>query len=226
MAELIKGQLELQKQVQELKSLLQGNQACAQGAAANILFDIAGAPTEGDPAAPVTMIEFSDFQCPFSARYTNETFPRLDQEYVRTGKVRYVFRDFPLENLHAYAHKLAEAGQWAAEQKQFWKLRARFFANQSALTSEDAVLDQVKPLGLDAMQLQKCLRDGRHHEQVNQEHATASADGVSGTPTFFIGASDSTTNKIKVVKVIVGQQAYEIFQQTLDTVLAGVKPKI
>lgn len=219
MDELIKGQIELQKQLQELKALLQGNQACPQTPPPNIVFDTAGAPTEGAASAPVTIIEFSDFQCPFSGRYTNETFPRIDQDYIKTGKVRYVFRDFPLENMHPLAHKLAEAAQWAFEQKRFWEMRASLFAGQAAITSEQAIVDQAKQVGLDPSALKKCLSEGRQAGKVSQELPEASADGVTGTPTFFLGRSDPASGKVKVRKIIVGHQPYENFKQAIDALL-------
>jgi protein-disulfide isomerase len=219
MDELIKGQIELQKQLQELKVFLQGSQACPQTPPPNIVFDTAGAPAEGVANAPVTIIEFSDFQCPFSGRYTNETFPRIDQDYIKTGKVRYVFRDFPLENMHPLAHKLAEAARCAFEQKKFWEMRTQFFANQSALTSNEAMAGQAKALGLNLGEFQKCLGDGRHSQKVSQELTEASAVGVTGTPTFFLGRTDPTGSKVKVRRIVVGHQPYDNFKQAIDALL-------
>jgi protein-disulfide isomerase len=224
MDELIKGQIELQKQVRELKNLLQPNQACAQAPKQNIVFDIAGAPSRGEANAPLIVIEFSDFQCPFSARYTSETFPRIEQEYIKTGKIHYVFRDFPLENIHPLAHKLAESGQCASEQKLFWELRTQLFAMQSAATSEEAIADLAKPAGVNSAALQKCLHEGQHSKKVDQERTEAAADGVTGTPTFFLGRGDPTTGKVKVLKVIVGAQPFEDFKQAIDSVLSEIRP--
>ena len=223
MDELIQGQIELQKQVQDLKAMLQSNQACAQAPKQNIVFDVGDAPAKGDANAPVTVIEFSDFQCPFSGRYTNETFPLLDQDYINTGKVHYVFRDFPLENIHPLAHKLAESAQCAFEAKRFWEMRAQLFVNQSAITSEEVIVDRAKQVGLDTKAIQKCLRDSQHKSKIDQERAEASANGVTGTPTFFIGVNDPTSKKVKVLKVIVGQQPYENFKQAIEGVLGTVK---
>lgn len=220
MDELIKGQIELQKQLQDLKTFLQGNQACAQAPKQNIVLDITGAPAQGQPTAPVTVIEFSDFQCPFSARYTNETFPRVKQEYIDTGKVRYVFQDFPLENMHPLAHKIAEAAQCAAEQKKFWELRRNLFSNQATVTAEQAITEQAKSAKVDVAVFQKCLRDGMHTNKVAQEIADASANGVTGTPTFFLGRTDPTSNKVKILKVIVGHQPFETFKEAIETILA------
>jgi protein-disulfide isomerase len=223
MEELIKGQIELQKQVQDLKILLQGNQACAQSPPANIVLDVTRAPSEGESNAPVTMIEFSDFQCPFCARYNSETFPRIEQDYVQTGKVRYVFRDFPLQNIHPLARRLAEVAQCAFAQKQFWQMRNVLFFKQASLTTDEAILNEAKQIGIDTSTFRRCLHDGGNAQKVSQEIAEASANGVTGTPTFFLGRSDSESNKIKVLKVIVGQQPYGNFQQAIELVAAKDK---
>src|SRR5690242_1023163 len=105
MDELIKGQIELQKQMEELKSMMQAIQArptappapappTAHPPPTNVLIDVAGAAQTGNPDAPIVLIEFSDFQCPFCAKYEKETFAKIDQEFIKTGKISYVFRDY------------------------------------------------------------------------------------------------------------------------------------
>jgi protein-disulfide isomerase len=220
MDELIKGQIELQKQLQDLKTFLQGSQACAQAPKQNIALDISGAPTQGQPTAPVTVIEFSDFQCPFSARYTNETFPRVKQQYIDTGKVRYVFHDFPLKNMHPLADRLAEAAQCASEQKKFWELRQTLFSNQAAVISEEAITEQAKSAKIDVVAFQRCLRDIRSANKVAQEAAEASANGVTGTPTFFLGRTEPTGSKVNILKIIVGHQPFENFKEAIESILA------
>lgn len=224
MDEMIKGQIELQKQVQDLKTLLQGNQARAQTPAKDIVFDISGSPIQGDAKAPVTMIEFSDFSCPFSGKYNNETRPQIDQNYVSTGKVRYVFCDFPLQSLHPFAHRISEGAHCAFDQKQFWLIRSVFFAHQTALTTDDALMAAAKEAQLNLETFGQCLRSQSHAAGINQEVAQASANGVTGTPTFFFGLTDPA-GKIKVTKVIVGHQPYENFKQTLDSLLSDKNPQ-
>lgn len=101
---------------------------------ANVPID--GEPILGKADAPVTMIEFSDFQCPFCARYTSQTFPQIKKEYIDTGKVRAVFKNFPLP-FHSDAQKAAEAGECAAEQGKFWEYKEKLFQNQSNLSVSD-----------------------------------------------------------------------------------------
>ena len=224
MDELIKGQIQLQKQVRELKNLLQPNQACAQAPKQNIVVDIAGAPSRGQANAPLTVIEFSDFQCPLSGRYTNETFPRIEQEYIKTGKIDYVFRDFPLENIHPLAHRLAESGQCASEQKRFWELRTQLFGMQSAATSEEAIVVSCQTSrGRFAVRLRKnvCMMASIPRKSIRNA-SKPRADGVTGTPTFFLGRTDPATGKVKVLKIIVGAQPFEDFKQVIDSVLSEI----
>jgi hypothetical protein len=93
---------------------------------------IGDAPVKGNPNAKLTLIEFSDYQCPFCRRHAENTLPSLDKEYIATGKVRYVFHDFPLEAIHPQAFKAAEAAHCAGEQQKYWEMHGRLFANQQA----------------------------------------------------------------------------------------------
>jgi len=100
-----------------------------------------GVPIEGDPVlgssnAPVTMVEISDFQCPFCGKYARETFPQIKKEYVDTGKVKIIFKNFPLP-MHPNAQKAAEAAECAADQGKFWEYKEKLFANQNNLSVED-----------------------------------------------------------------------------------------
>ena len=223
MDELIRGQIELQKEVQDLKTMLQGNPACGQPTPAaapppNAVIDIAGAPVKGNERAPVTVVEFSDFQCPFSAKFNAEMFAQLEQDYIATGKVRYVFRNFPLVNMHPLARPLAIVARCAAEQNKFWQLRGQLFANQAALTNDAAVVEQAKKAGLDAAALQKCMADTKTGDAVTKEMNEASAAGVSGTPTFFIARTEPSGTKVKPVRMMVGVQTYDALKQAIDAV--------
>jgi protein-disulfide isomerase len=131
-------QAAIQKELAELKALVQRPQpaaaAPARGAAAvGATVSLAATPSKGRADAPVTIVEFSDFQCPFCARHVRETLPQLEKEYIGTGKVRYVYRNLPLESIHSNAFRAAEAAACANESGKFWPLHARFFANQRTL---------------------------------------------------------------------------------------------
>ena len=131
------GQTAIQKELAEIKNLLRTRPAGQPVAARDIVLDITGAPVKGPKDAKVVLVEFSDFQCPFCARFSRDTIPQVQTDYVDTGKIKYVFADFPLETIHPYAFKAAEAAGCAGEQGEFWKMHDHLFANQKALKPED-----------------------------------------------------------------------------------------
>ena len=146
----IEGELKaLRQELQLLRTALQsrpapqtaGAAAAAPAAPAPLpaTIGIGSAPVIGRADARLTIVEFSDFECPFCGRFNRDTFPQLKSEYIDTGKVRYVFRNFPLERIHPRAMKSAEAGACAHLQGKFWPMHDRLFANQQALTEPDLV---------------------------------------------------------------------------------------
>ena len=157
-------------------------------------------PTRGPANAPVTVVEFSDFQCPFCGR----EFPvieRLMKEY--DGKVKLVFRHFPLD-FHPFAEKAAEAAACAADQGKFWELHNKMFENQQKLAVDD-LKGYAKSLGVDAQKFDKCLDSGEKKALVEADQKAGTAAGVNGTPAFFVNGI-----------FINGAQPYEQFKQTVD----------
>ncbi|HYV65246.1 MAG TPA: thioredoxin domain-containing protein [Myxococcales bacterium] len=140
-------------------------------------------PARGPENAPVTIVEFSDFQCPYCGR-EYPVVERLMKEY--DGKVRLVFRHFPLD-FHPHAQKAAEAGACAADQggDKFWKLHDRMFTNQQKLAVED-LKGYAKEVGLDAARFDKCLDGGEKKALVDADEKAGQEAGVSGTPAFFV----------------------------------------
>src|SRR5512146_43017 len=122
----------IQKDLQELKKMVAARPQAPAGPAdpVGVVLDVTGAPFKGDKNAKYTVVEFSEFQCPFCRRHVRDTVPQLDKEYVQPGKVKYVFLDYPLESIHKNAFKAAVAGNCAAEQGKFWEMHDRLFANQ------------------------------------------------------------------------------------------------
>jgi protein-disulfide isomerase len=148
--------------------------------------------------------------------------PQLDREYIQTGKVKYVFRHFPLSS-HKQAFKAAEAANCAGEQGKFWQMHARLFENQGALSVED-LSRYAQSLDLDWPKFQQCLEGGKYAAAIRQDIEEGQKAGVSGTPTFFLGLTEPGGSKVKVLKVIRGAQAYATFKQAIDSVLSSQKP--
>jgi protein-disulfide isomerase/plastocyanin len=142
-------------------------------------------PVKGDPNAPVTIIEFSDFECPFCGRFYTDTLPGLEEKYIKTGKVKLVYRDFPLESIHPTARPAAEAGECADDQGKFYEFHDLAFENQRGLTRDNFV-KWAGELGLDVDRFTKCLDSNTHAAEVSKDLADGTAAGVTGTPAFFV----------------------------------------
>jgi protein-disulfide isomerase len=167
-------------------------------------------PAKGPKTAPVTIVEFSDFQCPFCSRVV-PTLKKVEETYG--DKVRVVFRDFPLP-MHPNAPKAAEAGVCANEQGKFWEMHDAMFANQNSLQPDD-LKKKAAELGMNAEKFGQCLDSGKAQEIVKQNQKDGETYGVSGTPAFFING-----------RMMSGAQPYEDFAKVIDEELerAGVKP--
>ena len=158
-------------------------------------------PSRGPSAAPVTIVEFSDFQCPFCGR-EYPVIEKIMKEY--DGKVRLVFRHFPLD-FHPFAEKAAEAGACAADQAKFWELHNKMFENQQKLAVDD-LKSYAKSIGVtDTAKFDKCLDSGEKKDSVQADMKAGSEAGVSGTPAFFINGI-----------FVNGAQPYEQIKQTVD----------
>jgi protein-disulfide isomerase/plastocyanin len=163
---------------------------------------------KGDPNAAVTIVEFSDFECPFCGKYVREAYPQIVSEYIDTGKVKYVFRDFPLD-FHQSAQKAGEAAECAGEQGKYWEMHDYLFVNQDYLAVEN-LKGYAKDLGLDTADFNECLDSGAMADEVKADMADGQKYGVSGTPAFFING-----------KMISGAQPFAAFKAEIDAALAA-----
>jgi protein-disulfide isomerase len=201
-----RGQDQLRRDVQEIKTILQGSRAAAAPPAQpqNVVLGLAGEPTKGDANARVVLVEFTDYQCPFCGRHVRDALPQIEAEYVKTGKLRYVTREFPLESIHPQAFKAAEAALCAGDQGKYWEMHDRLFANQAKLQVPD-LKEHAAALGLDAAAFGQCLDSSRHTADVQKDLEAGAGYGVSGTPSFFING-----------RPLVGAQPFEGFAQVID----------
>jgi protein-disulfide isomerase len=225
------GQTAIQKDLQEIKGLLQAPQAARAPAPqagpppiepANVLLSLEGAPFKGDKAAKVTVVEFTDYQCPFCSRHFRQTWPQLDQEYVKTGKVKFFLRDLPLEALHPLAFKAAEATHCAADQGKYWEMHDRLFSHQEALGRKD-LSGHAEALGLDVGAFDKCLDSDKPAERIRKDVADSEKAAARGTPIFYLGVTEPNSSSIKAVAVIRGARPYAVFKQAIDGLLAAGK---
>jgi protein-disulfide isomerase len=218
------GQTAIQKDLQTLIEMLKPRQAPPVAAGPTpenpTIVSIEGGATKGNKDAKVTVVEFTDYQCPFCSRHFRDTMPQIDNDYVKTGRIRYVLREFPLESIHPLAFKAAEAANCSGEQGKYWEMHDRLFANQNALAAQQ-LLGHAQTVGLNGQEFKTCLDSGKYAAKLRKDLADAQKAGVNGTPTFFIGLSDSKGSEIKAVRKIVGAQAYAAFKDAIDTLLAA-----
>jgi protein-disulfide isomerase len=185
--------------------------------------NISGAPVLGKSDAPVTLVEFTDYQCPFCKRHALGTLPQIVKEYVDTGKVKYVLRDFPLNQIHANAAKLAEAVLCAGDQGKAWEMHDHIFKAKKSPDPNKLVKD-AKTLGLDAKAFGACMQANKYAGKVNESLAEGSSLGVRGTPGFFLGKTDmNDSGKITATEMISGAQAFATFEKSIDKMLADSK---
>ncbi len=162
----------------------------------------------GDKDAPVTIIEFSDYQCPFCGRFWSETLPLIKEQYIDTGKVRFVYRDFPLSSIHPMAQPAAEATECVRDKggdDAFWEMHDLIFANQQAL-SVDNLESWAQDIGYD---ISSCLSSGEFRSEVLKDTADAQSAGGRGTPYFVVNGN-----------AVSGAQPFSVFQQIIEAELA------
>lgn len=167
-----------------------GTAAVSESAGAVVTENLADDdPVLGNPEAPVTVVEFSDFQCPFCRRFYATTLPAIKEQYVKTGKVKFVYRDFPLTSIHDMAQKYAEGAECADEQGKFWVMHDKIFdeqEKQGSGTVFDYTAADVKrwarEIGLGGAQFDECLDSGKYSGEVEEDFADGQKAGVSGTP--------------------------------------------
>ncbi len=182
-------------------------------------------PVLGDEDAPVTIIEFSDYQCPFCRKFWTETLPSIKAEYIDTGKVKFVYRDFPLESIHPAATPAAEAANCVREQggdEAYYEMHDKIFQEGNVLDGGDPITGPVRgtaqfgatelknwaqDIGYD---IGSCLDSGKYKSEVQKDLADAQAAGGKGTPYFIING-----------KPLSGAQPFNAFKQVIDAELAA-----
>jgi protein-disulfide isomerase len=169
----------------------------------------------------VALIEFSDFQCPFCGKFARDTYVDIQREFVDTGKVEYIFRQFPLSNIHPLALDAARAAACASQQDMFWPMHDRLFANQTAL-SASALSDDAKAIGVNQKRFTTCLA-GNAPATVNSDHAEGERVGIKSTPTFLIGTLQADRS-VNVVTKVIGAQPYAVFKRELEKALNAMTP--
>ena len=211
----IKGDLEeLKKEMKLIRQLLLKRSSQAGPVVATV--SIAGNPIMGKKDAPVTLVEFSDYQCPFCRRFSEGTLPALKEKYIDTGRVRYVFRDFPLDRIHPQARKAAEAAHCAEDQGKYWEMHDLLFKNQKDL-QVGKLKAYARSLKLDPIAFDDCLEKDKYAAKVQKNLEDGVGAGIRGTPSFFVGKTgrDDTVKGV----MIRGARPIAVFQAEINKLL-------
>jgi len=187
----------------------------------------------GDPNAPVKIMEFSDFQCPFCQRHWQETEPQIIDTYVKTGKIQYTYRsagNWVSKNIGqggVESQNAAMAAYCAGDQGKFWEYHATLFSNvqgEDAGSFTDANLQKfAQSLGLDTKQFSDCYTSKKYADKVAQDYKDALAAGIKGTPSFVLSYTDAQGKTITIL--IEGAQPFDAFKQEIDKALAAAGTK-
>jgi protein-disulfide isomerase len=168
------------------------------------------APSKGNKDAPVVLVEYTDYQCPFCERHFTQTYSQIVSQYVDTGKVLYVSKDFPLNNIHPQAQKAAEATHCVRDQlgdDGFFKMHDLLFQNQASLNVAN-FKKWAREVGADGSEFDGCLDSGKNAGIVAKNLQEGQADGIRGTPGFLING-----------KALSGAQPFSAFQQAIESEL-------
>ncbi len=174
-----------------------------------------GNPILGDLKAPVTIVEFTDYQCPFCRKFFSNAYRELKKQYIDTGKVRFVLRDLPL-GFHQYAKPAAISAHCAGEQDKFWQMHDALFAG-GKLTPAD-INKYAESIGINNKAFTSCLTSGRYNKGIQQDVADANKAGITGTPGFVIGR---TTDNIVKGTLISGTRPFSVFKAEIEKLLAA-----
>lgn len=204
------------------RSLVQPKDSASIGEAAGVIpvSDLGDDdPVLGSPEAPVTIVEFSDFQCPFCRRFYTQTLREIKDQYVKTGKAKFVYRDFPLTSIHDMAQKYAEGAECADEQGKFWLMHDKVFDEQEKLGGGTileydvaSIKQWAREIGLNGAQFDGCLDAGKYAAEVEKDFADGQRAGVTGTPGTFVNG-----------RLIQGAVPFAQFQAVIEEELKKVK---
>ena len=180
---------------------------------------VAGEQFRGQAGAALAIIEYADFECPFCRRFEHDTWPQIRDTYIKTGKVKYFYRDFPLP-FHEHSTSAAQAARCAGEQGKYWEMHDSLFEEPAALSSAD-VRRRAGALGIDVTRFDTCVSDSHPGGTIQKSVAEATQMQVSGTPTFLIGTIAPNGDIVNVRQTMVGAYPFAAFKEKIEPLLGG-----
>lgn len=204
------------QELRQIRQLLANNPSAQRpvqtaASAHNGKVNIAGLAVLGRADAPLTIVEFSDYQCPFCRAFHNNTFEELKKNWIDTGKARFISWDMPL-SIHSNAAKAAEAARCAGEQNKFWELRSLLIANAAKLGTDDILGYARQVPQLDFERFKSCVDSDRYVERIRKSVNEANSQGITGTPSFIVA---KTKGDIADGAILIGAQPYADFENEL-----------
>ncbi len=213
----------MQKELQDIKTLLAARPVQPTPQAANpaavvpqaVSLDLTNRPFRGSKDAPVTIVEFTDYECPFCSRHAQQTLPQIEKEYIATGKVKYYVVDLPLEAIHRHAFKAAVAVRCANEQNKYWEMHDRLFAaTRGTLTDWNA---HAVAIGLETEKFTGCVESDKYVADVRKDIALTQKVGVQGTPGFFFAKGSG--EKVTTTSFMNGARPFPVMKEQIDALL-------
>jgi|ERR1700693_410511 len=209
-------QKEIRKELEAIRSLLAKRD---NPVPSNAELNLEGAFFKGENGTKVTLVEFFDYKCPFCASYFNQTMPQLDLQYIRTGKLKYVVRDF---QFHEGSLKASEAAHCAGDQGKFWLLHDQMMATPKSLDRKSLSL-YAQNFGLDVTNFDRCLESNKYAEVVRLEMTEGLKAGVDGTPTFLLGTTSEDGRFFKATQRFAGAVSFDQLKQAIDSLLKEIE---
>jgi protein-disulfide isomerase len=194
---------------------------------------VGGERFRGEATATVAIIEYGDIECPFCRRFKQDIYPRIVDDYIKTGKARFYYRDMPL-TFHEHALPAARAEHCAGEQGKFWEMHDSLFTDKlgtigpggrKAMLAQSDIDERARALGLDTAKLDDCIASSRYADLIKRSSEEAAKMNIEGTPTFLIGTIGPNGNIVSVKKPLVGAQPFEVFKSLIDPLLSPAPPE-
>ena len=216
-------QEELDATIAKLELKILQNKLPANQPIAELKISADNDPIIGNSNAPITIIEFSDFQCPFCAKFHIQTLPKIMDEYIKEGKVKLVFRDFPIQSIHSNALLASVAAECANEEGKFKEMHDKLFENQNEWNNkntDDVIIlfnQYSSEMGIEKEKFDSCIKNGKYIKEIQKDLEDGRTYGISGTPGFFIGNNEIGFIELK------GAHPFENFKNVIDTQLEKIK---
>jgi protein-disulfide isomerase len=225
---LREGQRRLESELAEIKALLRERGGRSEVPIAgkppsDLTVNVYGEPFKGQSKARVAIMEYSDFDCSFCAKYATEIYPKIEAAYVKSGQVKYFFRDLPMQE-HPTAFLKANIARCAGEQDRFWEAHDLLFKEQKTLSGNE-LSRLIQTLGLEGSSFTNCVGSEKYGAIIRRSAQSAERMKIRGTPAFLVGKLNEDGSMLQVTKVFFGAESFEAFKKVLDEVLAPAAPK-